>query len=318
MQSNDSQASKRVDQSFIKKIEVNFDAGIQAKRGGKSNNDPVLDFMIQINAALVGQGIILEKVEILGADEAGRTVFFKNTGNKQSSYDFVPNDPRYLFPGTDVPYWIDGIELGTSSGMTAGETENAIVSTMDTWDAVSCSEGLGLVYLGTTSENDYGDIGLVQFFTGLGGSPLVVTGGIAHAGIVSPVFFDTALGAGAGTDVIGVTFTFSYGTDIDGNGKGDTAFSEIYINDNFNFQDAPNDVLFDAENIIDFETVVLHEVGHGLSQGHFGTAFRDSGTGGLHFSPAALMNAGYSVGRRDISVTDEAGHCSNWGVWPNN
>ena len=76
VQSNDSQASKRVDQSFIKKVEVNFDAGIQAKRGGKSNNDPVLDLMIQINGAIASQGIMLERVEIMGAEEAGRTVFF--------------------------------------------------------------------------------------------------------------------------------------------------------------------------------------------------------------------------------------------------
>ena len=94
------------------------------------------------------------------------------------------------------------------------------------------------------------------------------------------------------------------------------AIKEIYINDNFNWQDAPNDELFSGE--FDYETVVLHEAGHGLNQGHFGKAFRNNGNGKLKFSPHALMNAGYSVGRREISGTDNRGHCSIWGDWPNN
>lgn len=305
----ENQLSKRIDQTLFKKVDVNFEAGIQAKRVGKSNNDPVLDFMIQINAAIASQGIMLEKVEILGADEAGRTVFFDNKGSKQIGSDWVPNDPRNNGFGAAVPYWIDNTELGTSSGMSEEATFNAITSTMNTWDAVTCSGGLDVPFLGPSGF----DIGLVQFFEGFGGSGLAITGAIAHAGILPAVFFETVLGA---SNVLGVTFTFSYtNSDIDGNGKGDTALSEIYINDGFNWQDEPNDVL--GNGIYDFETVVLHEVGHGLSQAHFGTAFIDGGEGGLHFSPAALMNAGYTVGRRDVSETDEAGHCSNWGVWPN-
>lgn len=310
VQPNDSQVIKRVDQSFIKKVEINLDAGMQAKRGGKSNNDPVLDFMIQINAAIASQGIMLEKVEILGADEAGRTVFFDNKGSKQIGSDWVPNDPRNNGFGAAVPYWIDNTELGTSSGMSEEATFNALNSTMSTWDAVTCSGGLDIPFLGTSGF----DIGIVQFQAGFGGSNLAITGAIAHAGILPAVFFETVLGA---SNVLGVTFTFTYtNSDIDGNGKRDTALSEIYINDGFNWQDEPNDVL--GNGIYDFETVVLHEVGHGLSQAHFGTAFSDGGNGKLHFSPAALMNAGYTVGRRDVSGTDEAGHCSNWGVWPNN
>lgn len=306
----ESQSSKRVDQTLFKKVDVNFEAGIQAKRVGKSNNDPLLDFMIQINAAIASQGIMLERVEIMGAEEAGRTVFFNDRGNKQIGSDWVPNDPRNNGFGAAVPYWIDNTELGTSSGMSEEATFNALTSTMSTWDAVTCSGGLDIPFLGISGF----DIGLVQFQTGFGGSGLAIRGAIAHAGILPADFFETVLGS---SNVLGVTFTFTYtGSDIDGNGKGDTALSEIYINDGFNWQDEPNDVL--GNGIYDFETVVLHEVGHGLSQAHFGTAFRDGGKGGLHFSPAALMNAGYTVGRREIANTDEAGHCSNWGNWPYN
>ena len=90
----------------------------------------------------------------------------------------------------------------------------------------------------------------------------------------------------------------------------DVAFREIYYNDNFSW--AAN-----GTNHIDVETVALHEAGHGLSQGHFGSAFR-SANGKLHFSPSAVMNAAYSGVQLDIGKTDNAGHCSNWGSWPNN
>jgi len=316
-QSNENQSSRVIDQNLFKSIDVNFEAGVAARRSMINKNDPVLDMMTQINGAISGQGIMLEKVEFLGAEEEGRTVFFNNNGNKQLSSDFVPNDPNNV-GGTAVPYWIDDTQLGTSSGMSEQETFDAFVNTMETWDAITCSSGLDIPFLGVPGV----DVGFVQFLTGYGGSSSFIPGTILHGGILPPEFFEDVLGAGSGDGTIGVTFTFTWTddvtgepADIDGNRKSDVAIKEIYINDNFNFQNAPNDVLFDG--ITDLETVVLHEVGHGLSQGHFGTAFRDSGQGRLHFSPAALMNAGYTVGRRYVSNTDESGHCSNWGAWPN-
>lgn len=275
-------------------------------------------WLSKANMALKGSNLQIQKIEFIVAEGAGNTVFFNDRGNKQLSSDWVPNDPRNAIPGTDVPYWIDGIELGTSSGMSKAATETAIISTMNTWDATSCSKGFRLLNLGTTSANDYGDIGLVQFLVGLGGSDLVITGGIAHAGITSSNFFDAIFGPN--NNVLGVTFTFAWDdngvpTDIDQNGKYDTALSEIYINEGYNWNDAPNDVR--GNGIFDFETVVLHEVGHSLSQGHFGTAFATK-NGSIHFAPYALMNAGYTIGNRNILETDKSGHCSIWANWPVN
>lgn len=313
-QSNEVQSSNRIEAKLIK-VDVNFQAGTEALRANKSKDaDLALDFMTQVNGAIAGQGITLEKIEFLSAEEAGRTVFFNNNGNKQLSSDFVPNDPRNV-GGTAVPYWIDDSQLGTSSGMSAQATFDALVSTMETWDAVTCSGGLDIPFIGTSSEivGPGVDVGFVQFLTGFGGFDGFIPGTIGHSGILPATFFESVLGA---SNVLGVTFTFTWNEDINGDGVGDVAIKEIYINDGFNWQDAPDDVL--GNGIYDFETVVLHEVGHGLSQAHFGTAFRDSGKGNLHFSPAALMNAGYTVGRREVAITDEAGHCSNWGNWPNN
>ena len=320
-QSLEVQNLKSIEQSLIR-LNLNSYSGDKTSSTGKAiaNGDTVLSLMTQINSSLAGQGVMLYKAEFLGADQVGRTVYFSDKGNKQIGADWVPNDPRNNGFGAAVPYWIDDTQLGTSSGMSEQETLDAMNNSMNTWDAVACSEGLDIPLLGLPGF----DVGLVQFFVGYGDFDGYIPGTILHAGILSPDFFETIFGPGGGTGVIGVTFTFTWDddgvpTDIDGNGKQDTALSEIYINDNFNFQDAPNAGLEDlfSSGVVDFETIVLHEVGHGLSQGHFGTAFSDRGTGQIRFSPYALMNAGYSAGRRVIEKTDKAGHCSIWDTWPN-
>ena len=65
---------------------------------------------------------------------------------------------------------------------------------------------------------------------------------------------------------------------------------------------------------VDFPSVVRHEVGHGLSQGHFGNVWLDES--GLRAAPRATMNAAYTGSRRLLSGTDIGGHCSIWASWP--
>ena len=137
---------------------------------------------------------------------------------------------------------------------------------------------------------------------------------VVHAGWMGGGFFDLLAREGS-TYILGVTFTIIFTddagnpTDIDNNGKLDVAWREIYYNDAFRWADGRH---------YDVETIALHEAGHGLSQAHFGQAFLDAGTGDLHFSPRAVMNAAYSGIQTAITETDNAGHCSNWAGWPNN
>jgi hypothetical protein len=117
-----------------------------------------------------------------------------------------------------------------------------------------------------------------------------------------------------GNNVLAATFTFVFvqggvPTDIDNNGKADVALREILYNDRF---------LWAINANIDIETVALHEVGHGLSQGHFGKAFGTDANGKVHFAPRAVMNAAYSGIQQSPAGTDNGGHCSIWGSWPNN
>ena len=272
------------------------------------------NWWVSINNSLLEHNIQLEKMETYGAEQEGATFYFKSVGNKQLSSDFVPDDPRNG-TGIDVPYAMDGTELGTTSGLSEFETYNAIRSAMNTWDEIICSSGLDIPYIGTSGS----DLGYVQWLLGFGGINGYFPGWILHGGILPAAFFN-ALEPGGGEFILGVTFTFIWTedgspTDIDNNRKTDVAIKEIYINDNFNWKDAPDDVLFNG--IYDFETVVTHEVGHGLSQAHFGKALRAS-DGVLKFAPAALMNNAYTGARREVTKTDLAGHCSIWAEWPQN
>ena len=139
---------------------------------------------------------------------------------------------------------------------------------------------------------------------------------LTFAGFLPRIFFDIIAPPSGGDNILGVTFTFIWvdditeePTDMDGNGKTDVAFKEIYWNDDFNFG---IDIRY-----YDIETIAAHEAGHGLSLGHFGKIFR-SPNGKLHFAPRALMNALYYDILHELLGTDNASFCSIWSSWPNN
>lgn len=241
----------------------------------------------------------LSHAEWLGSDEAGTIVFFNNRGDKQLGHDFVPGDPRRVWgAGTGITYTIDETE-GTTD-VPPGQASVAIDRAMATWDNVQCSV-LPLVKK-TAPPVDFGVTELA--FLGNPALPIVVAD-VAHTGWIP---------AGLPPRVLAATFTYIFfagpgiPSDIDGNKRLDVAFREIIYNDQFPWR-------IDAD--VDIETVALHEAGHGLSQGHFGKAFRTLSNDQLHFAPRAVMNAGYSGVQQVISETDNAGHCTNWAGWPN-
>lgn len=284
--------------------------------------------LAELNSHLVTSGAAfrLEMAEIVAGDEsenAGQTVFANDRGNKQLSSDFVPFDPRRgglreIFYLVDLS---DGATVDVvSPNETSTQTEGAIDGAMVTWENVNCSD-LPLIKLADTGA----DPDLVDGFLGFGGlgTPFA---DVTHAGWLPKAFFD-ALAPGGGSFILGVTFTFIFiddqgtpdpaddvPTDIDGNGKTDTAFREIYYNDNFDWGiDVPG-----FFPVFDVETVALHEAGHGLSQAHFGKIFRTNSNGKLHFAPEAVMNAAVFGQKQSLLGTDNGGHCSNWASWPNN
>jgi hypothetical protein len=270
--------------------------------------------MDNINLALEASGAnyraaIAEYVTDAAGSDAGGTVLSKVVGNKQLTADFIPNDPnRAGWSGAagggsdDITYAVDqtGDAVPLGGGLSAAQTDAAIDRAMATWNAVSCTD------LPLTRNPDFGlDLGLIAFLNGLGASPFVVAD-VQHAG-----FRDINFAGG----VLGATFTFIFTsggvpTDLDGNGKLDTAFREIYYDPSWIWAD-------DGVSNIDVESVALHEAGHGLSQAHFGKVWLKN-DGSLAASPRAVMNALYAGPFRALAGTDNGGHCSNWAGWPNN
>jgi hypothetical protein len=234
------------------------------------------------------------------ASEVGQTVFFNNR-TKQLTAHFVPGDPR-RGGRANITYIVDQAE-GAIDGLTVAQTTAAIDRAMATWNGVNCST------IPITKMPDIPglDLGLVETQLGQTGGPFFLAD-ITHAGWLPANVLPP--------NVIGITFTFIFidpatgaPTDIDNNGKADVAFREILYNDRF---------VWSINGNIDVQTVALHESGHGLSQGHFGKAFGTDANGKIHFAPLAVMNAAYSGVQQDLKGTDNGGHCSIWGSWPNN
>jgi hypothetical protein len=248
-------------------------------------------------------GISLGVVDYLtdgGSDDVGQTVFF-NDRVKQLGAHFVPGDPR-RGGRTNITYIVDQAE-GAIDGLTVGQTTAAIDRAMATWNGVNCST----IPITKLPDIPGLDIGLVETLLGQTGGPFLLAD-ITHAGWLPAGVLPP--------NVIGITFTFIFidpatgaATDIDNNGKADVAFREILYNDRF---------VWSINGNIDVQTVALHESGHGLSQGHFGKAFGTDANGKIHFAPLAVMNAAYSGVQQDLKGTDNGGHCSIWGSWPNN
>ena len=274
----------------------------------EATSDEIWVMMALVNADLEAAGEdyrieVAEYLTLADSGEMGQTVFFSDVGNKQLVHHFVPGDPR-RGGATNITYNVDLSDGATSSGLSSATTEAAIDRAMATWDGLQCST------IPVTKIPDFGfDLGVVEFlFTGGASGILFPFSDIAHAGFGS---IDFALPP----TVLGVTFTFVFidgsgnPTDVDNNGKADTAFREIYYNNSFSWAINGN---------IDVETVALHEAGHGLSQAHFGKAFITNKNGKLHFAPRAVMNAAYSGVQQTLKATDNGGHCSIWASWPNN
>lgn len=246
-----------------------------------------------------------EYISAPGSQEMGGTVIFDDKGSKRLSIDFSPFEKLYGTP--DMSYYVD--EFRASSSIDVPTATAAIDKAAQTWDEVSCSD-LGMNKIPAIPV----PIGIVAASFGFPSSPGVIAD-VENLGFMPAEFFDL-VAPGGSNFILGVTFTLIWedeeGNPLDSNGDGkiDAAVREIYYNDNYPWA-------ADGSNTsIDLETVALHEMGHGLSQAHFGKGFIKN-NGEIQFSPRAVMNASYSGVQLEIGKTDNAGHCSIWANWPN-
>jgi len=243
--------------------------------------------------AAAGENFRIAYVDFHIYDEVGVTVYANDRQLKLDEH-WLPYDP-WRFGVRDIYWAIDQVDQ--TSDVPWADAEAAIGRAMNTWNTVPGT----YIPLMQVDDGAY-DLGYVQYLVGMGGFPGWLAD-ITHAGWLPWIFFEIIGGPGGGNLILGATFTFVWTVRPE-----DVAFREIYMNDYF---------LWKIDDHEDIETVILHEVGHGLSLGHFGKIFR-SKNGKLHFSPQAVMNAIYYFIQHNLLGTDNASFCSIWASWPNN
>ncbi|MDT8436932.1 MAG: hypothetical protein RRA92_09270 [Gemmatimonadota bacterium] len=272
---------------------------------------PLTDYLLEVNRRLAaeGLGVAVDKVEISYAPNAepGRAHdLFATDRTLRLTSRWVPGDERRLADGDNLTY------LNYTPNMTANgsiDAEPEIDASFDTWAALSCNK-LPLVKRADQGGNPSAI---------LGGNPFVAD--IVTLGFLPGALFDLVLGPGASDNVLGVTFTFVFGSfdgggnftpsDVDANGRTDTALKEVWYNDAFDWTDTG------TGDFIDIQTVALHENGHALELGHFGRVAINLASGKLQVSPRAVMNAFILGTLRAPLGTDDASYCGNWAYWPN-
>lgn len=240
----------------------------------------------------------------------------RDSGNGQLSHDYVYNDPRNAgFDGGEAEVTLAVVTGNTSTDANLTNQTFWLTESVNVWQNLNCSN-LNVI----PRSVDPNFPGIVNIFFSGGGIPPIWQADLTQVGFLSaaefPYFADNP-------NVLGVAFTLFWTdengefTDIDGNGKFDVAFREIYYNDEFTWADnGLEGTQPDGTRLFDFPTVAIHEAGHGLSAAHFGSIGRQGGQ--LVARPRSIMNAIYGGLLRELTGRDVGSHCSNWAQWPNN
>jgi hypothetical protein len=245
--------------------------------------------------------------------EAGKIeIFRQDIGNGQLSHDFVYGDPRRAsFNGGDpgVNFAVHPFNSSTDANLLNQGFWNT--ESVDMWDREVCSN------IAISQVGHSGNPGVVELFFQTGQIFAIWEADLTQVGFKSAAQFPYFA---ANPNVLGVTFTLFWVdgagnlTDIDGNGKIDIAFREIYYNDEYEWADngltQPS-----GPRIFDFPTVAIHEVGHGVSAAHFGLIGVQDGFLVAH--PRSIMNAIYGGTLRELHGRDQGANCGNWAQWPN-
>jgi hypothetical protein len=234
-------------------------------------------------------------------------------------------DPELQTFLTGLAFPVPVVETGAAFRLSSqAELDGYIEEAMQAWRDQTCSDApIARVAVAAGTDPDQLD----DFFLGRP-SPsanYVQPSDIVQAGWQPAEFFD-AITPGGSDGILGITFSFIFvddqgtadpnddvPTDIDGNGKFDTALAEIYYNPTFIYTNRG------APGFIDFYSVITHESGHSLSLPHFGKVFitkKDAADGpqiaDFKYAPKALMNAVYVTGRNEIGGSDNGTFCQMW------
>jgi hypothetical protein len=279
---------------------------------GDGEVSPALD---SINRSLAARGlnVQIERAEFVVANKAGAAasgqVVFANDRAKRLETRWVANDERRAADGDHINWLVVDPFMGANTSAGFQDVTASVASAFDTWDNQTCTT-LNIderQWGGTTFPSAILDFGIPS-------DPFEAN--INIIGYLPGSLFDAVLGTGASQSVLGVTFTFVFinpdqtATDINHDGRDDTAFKEMWFNNDFTWTTSGQG------DDIDVETVALHEIGHAFEMGHFGKIFGTLGNLKLHVAPRAVMNAVILGALRSPLGTDNAAFCGNWASWP--
>jgi len=293
----------------------------------------VSPLLAQLDAQLeaAGSNMRVTKAELLVDgntwDGVSSTVIIANNRTRGISSEWVAGDPRrdgrvgvtWTFgsshPQQPLTRNPDGSNLHFVS---FADLDTQLQEGLAAWRNETCSTApVTRVPVPMGTDPDYLD-DVVR--TGLPSAAYAQPADIVESGWEPSGFF-TAIGGPSGNSIIGVTFTFHYvddvtgvATDIDNNGKFDTALAEIYYNTRFAWGTTQ------ATNVVDFYSIITHETGHAMGLAHFGKVFvtkKDAADGSISiadikYAPKAMMNAVYVTGRSEIAGTDNSSFCQIW------
>ena len=236
-----------------------------------------------------------------GGLQAGQTLFAndrtKTLPSQWQAFDPIRSSVTGIQAGNDLTHTVFS-PLATANGSMNSEPD--IDASFETWNNLKKNSGLDIIKVPTPAGVFPSAI---LSFGGLTNDPFAAE--ISTIGFLPGAIFDSVLGPGASSSVLGVTFTFTWiaAPDV-------VALKEVWYNDDFTWSN-------DGSGGIDIESVALHENGHALGFGHFGRIFITNGNGKLHVAPRAVMKASYLGPVREPLGTDKASFNNVYGNWPN-
>lgn len=260
-------------------------AAVLAPAGhAQTSSDLSRTLLLSSNDGLRAQGMdyTVQQIDFFGRDGGHASVRWF-----QQDFRWVREDARRGATGPGLTLLVD--DAWTKQGASRLDP-STLSSSVDraaaTWRADSCLAKSPL----REAVHPGGDVTVFDYLLGTGGfgdpfSADVVIAGPAAG--MEEIF---------GGDVLAFAVTFVFvtadgtPTDADRDGYLDTALSEIYL-------DPATDWTLDEDSGADLETALLHEVGHALGLGHFGSP------------PESVMTPVYSGVRRSLYPIDHAALC---------
>jgi len=269
---------------LILPVSLTLALGAPAASGAQVGGDLSLTVMLSSNDGLRAQGMdyIIQQID-----------FFNRNGSRSSArlfqqdFRWVPGDPRRGASDAGLDYLVDEGWSDGEAGLDVQTLSSVVGRSVGTWNEDGCLDGAPLRRVKYPGR----DVTVFDFLLGVGGFGGPLAADVVVAGLAPGMeaFF------GPDTLAFSVTFVFVDGaglpTDLDHDGSMDTALNEIYFNPDLAWSTGP------AEDGFDLRTTALHELGHALGLGHFGSP------------PRSVMNPVYGGSLWDLQPIDHAALC---------